>query len=108
MTDPQQTQHWVSVFADSVMQQTEALRQGDHRTGNKHAKRRMAAFGNIRSLGDTGRDAMLPLLSYSSIKPSITGSTKLTVRDWLRTRTYEEAREFGLLALEKVSEGVWP
>ena len=45
---------------------------------------------------------------YSSIRPRITGSTTLRVRDWLRTQSYEANREFGLRALENVQRGVWP
>jgi hypothetical protein len=53
----------VGVFADSVAQQSHAKRRGDHRTGNKHAKRYIAAFAKLRANGDIGRDALVPLLS---------------------------------------------
>jgi len=44
---------------------------------------------------------------YSSIRPAITKSTKLTVRKWLSTQTYEAQREFGLLAIENIKKGIW-
>jgi hypothetical protein len=44
---------------------------------------------------------------YSSIRPSITRSTKLTVRKWLSTQPYETQREFGLLVIENVKKGIW-
>jgi hypothetical protein len=44
---------------------------------------------------------------YSSIRPAITKSTKLTVRKWLSTQSYEAQREFGLLAIENVKKGIW-
>ncbi|MGZ3458665.1 MAG: SitA5 family polymorphic toxin [Archangium sp.] len=44
---------------------------------------------------------------YSSIRPAITKSTTLTVRQWLGTQSYEAQRQFGLLAIENVREGVW-
>jgi hypothetical protein len=45
---------------------------------------------------------------YSSIRPRITGSTTQTVRQWLASKSYEEAREFGLKAIEKILDGTWP
>jgi hypothetical protein len=45
---------------------------------------------------------------YSSIRFDITGSTTMTVRQWLSTLSYERAHAFGLRALENVSRGVWP
>ncbi|WNG32278.1 hypothetical protein F0U61_00620 [Archangium violaceum] len=44
---------------------------------------------------------------YSSIRVAITKSTKLTVRQWLGTQSYEAQREFGLLAIENVRKGIW-
>jgi hypothetical protein len=44
---------------------------------------------------------------YSSIRPAITKSTKLTVRKWLSTQSYEAQREFGLLAIENIKKGIW-
>jgi hypothetical protein len=45
---------------------------------------------------------------YSQIRKDITGSETLTVRKWLSTQSYEEQRQFGLLAIENVRKGLWP
>ncbi|WP_240359449.1 hypothetical protein [Pyxidicoccus trucidator] len=44
---------------------------------------------------------------YSSIRRGITSSRSLTVRQWLRTKSYEVQRDFGLLAIENVRKGIW-
>jgi hypothetical protein len=44
---------------------------------------------------------------YSSIRERITGSTSLTVRQWLNTQSYESQRQFGLKAIEKIRTGEW-
>lgn len=44
---------------------------------------------------------------YSSKNADITGSTTLTIRDWLRTQNYSANRDFGHEALEKVKNGSW-
>jgi hypothetical protein len=37
----------------------------------------------------------------------ITGSRTMTVRQWLSTQSYEAQREFGLLAIQNVRNGIW-
>jgi hypothetical protein len=44
---------------------------------------------------------------YSRIRFFVTKSTRLTVRQWLSTQSYEAQREFGLLAMENIKNGVW-
>jgi hypothetical protein len=44
---------------------------------------------------------------YSSKRRFITGTDQLTVREWIRTQSYEAQREFGLRALENIKKGVW-
>ncbi len=44
---------------------------------------------------------------YSSIRPEITNSRTLTVRQWLSTQSYEAQRAFGLRAIDNVRNGVW-
>jgi hypothetical protein len=44
---------------------------------------------------------------YSSIRPGITGSSTLTIRQWLSTQSYEAQRAFGLKAIENIRSGVW-
>ncbi len=75
--------------------------------------------GNVRRFGPKAlhnTDNIVPLDKgihtrisslYSSIQPDITGSATLTVRQWLSTQSYEAQREFGLIAIEKVTKGFW-
>ena len=44
---------------------------------------------------------------YSSIRPAITGSESLTVRQWLSGQSFEAQKAFGLKALENISGGLW-
>ena len=44
---------------------------------------------------------------YSSKNFDITNSYSLTVREWMRTQSYEAQRSFGLLVLQKVRGGEW-
>ncbi len=44
---------------------------------------------------------------YSSIQKELTGSSKLTVRMWLGTQSYEAQRQFGLRAIENIKRGFW-
>jgi len=60
---------------------------------------------NIRPLGERLHTDLSAL--YSSKRPKLTGSETLTVREWVRTLSYEEQRAFGLQAIENVSKGVW-
>lgn len=52
----------VREFAENVAAQTDAIRRGDPKTGNKHAKRYLRAFEALRSHGDHGREALVPLM----------------------------------------------
>ncbi len=66
------------------------------------------AIHNTENVVAVGKDLNIALNAfYSSRREFITGSTTMTVREWLGTKTYDEAREFGLMALEKVSAGEW-
>jgi hypothetical protein len=51
-------------FAQNVSAQTDAIWNGDARTGNKHARRYVAAFKKLCHHGDTGRDALAALLEH--------------------------------------------
>jgi hypothetical protein len=53
----------VKEFGDNVVAQTDAIRVGDARTGNKHAKRYIQAFETLRTFGGEGRDALVPLMT---------------------------------------------
>ena len=54
----------VGEFADNVVAQSEAIKRGDAKTGNKHANRYVAALKKLRSAGDAGRDALAVLLQH--------------------------------------------
>jgi hypothetical protein len=43
---------------------------------------------------------------YSLIRRDITGSP-LTVRQWLSMQSYEDQRDFGLLAIKNIGKGLW-
>ncbi len=44
---------------------------------------------------------------FSSIHVNITGSSRLTVRQWLSGQSYEAQRAFGLLAITNIRNGIW-
>ncbi|WP_241758323.1 hypothetical protein [Myxococcus landrumensis] len=44
---------------------------------------------------------------YSSIQYRVTGSRTMTVRDWMRSQSFEAQRDFGLRALDNVRKGAW-
>ena len=64
MRRPISNQEPVKRFADGVALQTFAIWHGDARTGNRHAKRYIAAFERLRERGDEGRDALMVLLEH--------------------------------------------
>jgi len=51
-------------FARNVAAQTDAIRRGDSKDGNKYAKRYTAAFKKLRDHGEAGRDALAALLAH--------------------------------------------
>lgn len=52
------TEALVTEFADCVAAQTRCIEEGDAETGNKYAKRYVAAFEKLRGFGSVGRDAL--------------------------------------------------
>lgn len=54
----------VAQFAEDVAQQTDAIWRGDHKAGNKYAKRYIATFEKLRAMGDVGREALCALLDH--------------------------------------------
>ena len=105
----------VAQFADDVAQQTDAIWRGDHKTGNKHAKRYIATFAKLRALGDVGRDALCVLLAHDRPDVRVMAAAYL-----LRHRTSEAlevlqqaAKGSGLVAFEasqamkRWEEGTW-
>lgn len=105
----------VQEFAREVVAQTDAVLRGDHRTGNKHAKRYIAAFRKLRAIGDDGREALAVLLRHDRPDVRVMAAAYL-----LRFRTNEAlavlreaAHGKGLIAFEafqavkRWEEGTW-
>lgn len=105
----------VQEFSVNVRAQTDALEQGDWKTGNKHAKRYIRAFSKLREMGPGGRDALAVLLRADRI--DVRGAAAAFL---LRHRTeealevlHELARGQGLAAFEagetlkRWEEGSW-
>ncbi|MFY0530312.1 DUF2019 domain-containing protein [Archangium gephyra] len=105
----------VEEFAYHVQAQNEEIFKGDARTGNKHAKKALAAFMQLRSHGDVGRDALTVLFSHPRMDVRVMAAVFL-----LRHRTAEAkavlkeaAKGQGLVpfgaseALKRWEEGTW-
>lgn len=54
----------VKEFAENVAAQTEAIKRGDSRTGNRHAEVYIAALEKLRAMGDVGREALAVLFEH--------------------------------------------
>lgn len=98
MMNARDTSRWVEQFADAVAQQTESLRQDDYQTGNKHAKRCIAAFERLRAFGDPGRDALASLLTHTR------GDVRAMAACFLLRHRTQEAME--VLRREAAGEGL--
>jgi hypothetical protein len=61
---------------------------------------------NVIALDKVLHTRVSALFSRKALR--ITGSRILTVRQWLSTQSYETQREFGLLAIQNVRNGIWP
>lgn len=105
----------VEVFAHHTVAQTEAIWRGDSKTGNRHARQRVAAFKQLRAHGDAGRDALAVLLAHPNVDVRTMAAAYL-----LRHRTQEAvavleqaAKGEGLIAFEaqqcllRWKEGDW-
>ncbi|HYH95328.1 DUF2019 domain-containing protein [Hyalangium sp.] len=105
----------VEQFAQHVATQTEAIRRGDAKEGNKHAKKYTAALHELRARGDAGRDALSVLLKHPR-----TDVRAMAAAFLLRYRTAEAkavleaaAKEGGVAAigaimtLKRWEEGTW-
>lgn len=91
------THELVQEFAMSVSRQSAAIEIGDSRTGNKFAKRYIAAFEKIREKGDEGRDALAALLTDERAEVRVVAAAYL-----LR---YREAQATAVLAAEAQGSG---
>jgi hypothetical protein len=105
----------VAEFAENVAAQTEAIKRGDAKTGNKHANRYIAVLKKLRSEGNVGRDALATLLQHSRPDVRVKAAAFL-----LRYRTAEakavlEAAASGngvaaigaIMTLRHWEEGTW-
>ncbi|HYO57241.1 DUF2019 domain-containing protein [Archangium sp.] len=105
----------VEVFAQHTAAQTDAIFRGDAKTGNKHARRYLAAVDKLLALGDAGRDALASLLTHPRMDVRVKAVAYL-----LRYRTAdakavleEAARSEGLIpfiaseVLKNWEQGTW-
>lgn len=105
----------VEQFAQHVTAQAEAIRRGDAKTGNKHARQYAAALEALRSQGDVGREALAALLHHPRMDVRAMAAAFL-----LRYRTAESraileaaAKEGGVTAigaimtLKRWDDGTW-
>jgi hypothetical protein len=105
----------VEQFAQNVAAQTDAIWRGDAKTGNKHARKYIAAFDKLRAHGNAGRDALTALFTHPRMDVRVMAAAVL-----LRHRTTEAkavleeaAKGEGLVpfkaqqALMRWEEGTW-
>jgi hypothetical protein len=105
----------VERFARNVAAQTDAIRRGDARTGNKHARQYTSALQQLRAQGDSGREALAVLLQHPR-----TDVRAMAAAFLLRYRTAEAkavleaaAKEGGvaaigaLMTLKRWEDGTW-
>jgi hypothetical protein len=105
----------VRVFAAAVIAQEDAIDAGDSETGNRHAKRYLDAFEELRTYGDRGRDALSELLSDGDARVRVMAAAFLLRHCGQRARSVleAEARGKGLTAfsasqaLMRWDEGSW-
>ena len=102
-------------FARNVSAQTDAIWDGDARTGNKHARRYVAAFKKLRNHGDAGRDALAALLDHPRMDVRVKAAIYLlSERPSQALPVLEEAaKSTGMIPFEASqvlkywSEGTW-
>jgi hypothetical protein len=105
----------VTEFADCVAAQNEAIANRDPNTGNKYAKRYIAAFEKLRRQGDSGRNALATLLSDSRPDVRVMAAAYLLRHSGNRARAVLEAEAKGTgivafgaaQALQRWNEGTW-
>ncbi len=85
----------VEEFAQNIAAQTDCILRGDAKTGNKHARRALAAFNKLRAHGNTGRDALAVLFTHPRLDVRVTAAAFL-----LRYRTRE-----AMAVLESAAQG---
>jgi hypothetical protein len=102
-------------FASNVAAQTDAIWKGDARTGNKHARRYIAAFKKLREHGEAGRDALTTLFTHPRMDVRVKAAIYLLSDrpEVARPVLEEAAKSEGMIpfeasqALTYWSEGTW-
>ena len=105
----------VKEFADCVAAQSEAIAKADPITGNRFAKRYIAAFEELRAHGNLGRDALADLLDDNRPDVRVMAAACLLRHSGDRARAVLEAEAkgnglaaFGAAhALQRWKEGTW-
>ena len=105
----------VAEFAENVAAQTDAIWRGDPTTGNKHAKRSIAAFQKLRTVGDVGREALCALLVHE--RPDVRAAAAAVLLRYRTTEALEVLRAIaggaGLVplqaseAIRRWQDGTW-
>ncbi|MBI5027082.1 MAG: DUF2019 domain-containing protein [Nitrospirae bacterium] len=54
-------------FAESVIKQNEAIMAGDHKAGNKYAKKYIQCFKKLCGFGSEGKEALSKLLKHEDL-----------------------------------------
>jgi hypothetical protein len=86
----------IAKFSGSVAAQSEAVKNGDARAGNEHAKAYVAAFNELtRTYGDEGREALVVLLKDERLDVRTTAAAFLMRYAEKRARPVLEAAAKG-------------
>jgi hypothetical protein len=102
-------------FALNVAAQTDAIWKGDARTGNRHAKRYIAAFKKLREHRDAGMDALAALFTHPRMDVRVKAAIYLLSArpEQARPVLEEAAKSEGMVpfeasqALKYWNEGTW-
>lgn len=105
----------VDRFAEGVARQSDAIAAGDAKVGNEYAKRYIEAFGELRAVGDAGRDALARLFEHPRADVRVMAAAFLLRYRHAEARRLleEEAKGTGMVAfgaaqaLKRWQEGVW-
>ena len=66
------------------------------------------ALHNTENVIPLGKSLHMRVSAFFSAKNfDLTGSNSLTVREWIRTQSYEAQLSFGLLIIKKIESGEW-
>ncbi|ATB39854.1 hypothetical protein CYFUS_005302 [Cystobacter fuscus] len=106
---------FVAEFAHHVQAQNEEIFRGDAKKGNLHARKMIAAFTQLRSHGDVGRDALAVLFSHPRMDVRVMAAVFLLRHRTTEARAVleEAAKGQGLVpfgaseALKRWEEGTW-